>query len=1021
MTLSPQQKRLNKLKVLEFTPYLVQCAIEVQGKVCSQKLLDAVRTLLESNDVFYFTSQQRESMVIQMDIRDLSYEQQKERIKEEIILNRKFKDEIRLVLFALSQDLQIILIQASATVLDGHHSALIDHLAELYQGNVNDNNISYKAIANWLNDFQESEDSFIGWNMWESYNNADYLMNFSKKVLPYENEQLKVGSCQNLNFEIDNELLEKLRIAANQANITLEDILYTAWNVWIGRMTNETEVVTCVNFNGRMDEALKNYIGPLSFYVPIQSTLRWDENFVDTIRRFTKIKSEIENWQDSFCWGKLGDKLGLDIFYLPVGFDYQKVEPITTSHEVTFRFYNDYFNIEYFKLRLSCMELEESLKLSLYYDSSRFDEKDIYRLFDSFQTLLKASIDQIYLPIKQLPLINASDFKMIIHQWNCTENGAREKVCLHELFEEQVKQTPHQTAVICSDFNMSYFDLNQHANKLAYKLIDFGVKKEEIVVLFMERSSEVPIGSLGIMKAGAAYLPIDPKFPYERIKFMIEDSAARVIITQKKYASIAAQLGLEVVIVHAMEPLPAIEMFDPQMGVHEGNLAYSIYTSGSTGKPKGALLEHRNIVNHLQAINEKVPFGAGDHCAYLSTFAADVGHTILYGSLTTGGVLHIISEELGSEPEKLAQYFDYYGMDFLKIVPSHLASLFGNVMEELLPRKFLLLGGEELRWEWVRKLSKVSDCLIFNHYGPTETAVGTFLYQVTEDQPTRRAAPIGKPMSNTKAYILDSFLQPVPIGTAGELYIAGRSVGRGYINRPSLTEEKYLLNPFVNKEERMYKTGDMVRYLENGEIEFLERVDHQVKVRGFRVEIGEVENNLDQHSYIGKSVVMANSRELGQFELVAYLALKEGINSLDITQLRNFLLNRLPEYMIPSTYRIIEKFPLTFNGKIDRLALSGLDNANEISMEKEYVQATTFIEKELENIWMEALDMDKISIFDDFFSIGGYSLTAIKINTRIRQLFRIDLPVRIIFDNPTISGLANAIEEILITELKGVK
>lgn len=1021
MTLSPQQKRINKLKELEFTPYLVQCAIEVLGKVCFQKLLDAVWNLLESNDVFHSTSQQRETMIIQIDIRDLSYEQQKERVKEEIILNKKFKDEIRLVLFDLSQDQYIILIQAPATVLDGHHSALIDRLAELYQGNVNDNNISYKAIANWLNDFQESEDSFIGWNMWESYNNADHLMNFSKKVLPYEYEQVKTDSCQNLNFEMDNELLKKIRMAANQANITVEDIMYTAWNVWIGRMTNETEVVTCVNFDGRMDEALKNYIGPLSIYVPIQSTLRWDEYFVDTVSRFSKIKNEIENWQDSFCWEKMSNKFKLDIFHLPVGFDYQKVEPITTSHEVTFRYYNDYFNIECFKFRLSCIELEESLTLKLYYDSSRFDEKDIYRLFDSFQTLLKASIEQIYLPIKQLPLINASDFNKIIHQWNCTENGARENVCLHELFEEQVKHTPHQTAVISNDINMNYYDLNQHANKLANKLIDFGVKNEEIVVLFMERSSEVPIGSLGIMKAGAAYLPIDPKFPYERIKFMIEDSGARVIITQKKYAAIAAQLGLEVVIVHAMEPLPAIEIPDPQIGIHEGNLAYSIYTSGSTGKPKGALLEHRNIVNHLQAINEKIPFGAGDHCAYLSTFAADVGHTILYGSLTTGGILHIISEELGSEPEKLSQYFTRYGIDFLKVVPSHLASLLGNVMEELLPRKFLLLGGEELRWEWVRKLSKVSNCLIFNHYGPTETAVGTFLYQVTEDQPTRRAVPIGKPMSNTKAYILDSFLQPVPIGSAGELYIAGRSVGRGYINRPSLTEEKYLLNPFVHKEERMYKTGDMVRHLENGDIEFIERVDHQVKVRGFRVEIGEVENNLDQHPYIEKSIVMANPKESGQFELVAYLVLKEGINSLDITPLRNFLLNRLPEYMIPSTYRILEKFPLTFNGKIDRLALTELANVNEISMEKEYVQATTFIEKELESIWMEVLEMDKISVLDDFFSIGGYSLTAIKINTRIRQLFNIDLPVRIIFENPTISSLANAIEEILLTELKGIK
>ncbi|MDA1677503.1 non-ribosomal peptide synthetase [Bacillus cereus group sp. TH152-1LC] len=410
-------------------------------------------------------------------------------------------------------------------------------------------------------------------------------------------------------------------------------------------------------------------------------------------------------------------------------------------------------------------------------------------------------------------------------------------------------------------------------------------------------------------------------------------------------------------------------------------------------------------------------FFGNDNHAYLSTFAADVGHTVLYGSLLSGGTLHILSDEIASDPIQLEKYFNSNRIDFLKIVPSHLKSLFGDSPEKILPHKNILIGGEELRWNWVCHITSVNKCNVFNHYGPTETAVGTFIYKVTDKQTTKRAAPIGKPMSNTKAYILDAHQQPLPPGFIGELYIGGSSVGRGYLNNAESTNEKYISNPFIDTNEKMYRTGDRVRYLSNGNIEFIERVDHQVKIRGFRVEIGEIERAIETYMAVGEAVVLANENESGSNELYAYIVPVAPLEPFNINDLRNFLINKLPEYMIPTHFTTLDEFPLTINGKVDRKKISKLGN-DDNNLNNNYVPPSTIIEQQLARIWEEVLGAEKLGIHDDFFQLGGHSLSAIQTITRLKNIFEIEISIRKIFEAPTIKQLSIVIEDLLVEAIE---
>ena len=539
------------------------------------------------------------------------------------------------------------------------------------------------------------------------------------------------------------------------------------------------------------------------------------------------------------------------------------------------------------------------------------------------------------------------------------------KLCLHELFEAQAARTPNAPALVFEGARLTYRELDRRASRVAAQLARLGVGPDVTVGLRVERSAQMIIGILGILKAGGAYVPIDPSFPAERASFMVTDSGARVVLTQEFDW-------------HGTE---STEPFMAEVKPH--HLAYVIYTSGSTGKPKGVCIEHRNIVNYVLGVIERLQLEPGMSHATVSTIAADLGNTVIFPALASGGCLHVISQERVENASLLAEYFEKEKIDVLKVVPSHFAVL--NAAG-VVPRKRLILGGEASRLDWIEKLRAAAPgCEIYNHYGPTETTVGVLTYRVAGELPSTQSGtlPLGKALPNSEIRLLD-----------GEICISGAGVARGYLNRPELTAEKFAGG--------VYRTGDRGRLLPDGSIEFCGRVDHQVKVNGYRVELGEIEAALRSHEKVRDAVV-----QLREDQLVAWVAPQEA----DQRTLREHLKARLPQYMVPSTFVLLEKLPLTPNGKIDRQALAALSSQKEVSG----IKPRTETEKVLAEIWSELLQAE-VGVDDDVFDLGAHSLMAMKALTQIRDRFQLSLSLRNLFEYPTIAGLAEVVDRLWLTK-----
>jgi acyl-coenzyme A synthetase/AMP-(fatty) acid ligase/acyl carrier protein len=436
-----------------------------------------------------------------------------------------------------------------------------------------------------------------------------------------------------------------------------------------------------------------------------------------------------------------------------------------------------------------------------------------------------------------------------------------------------------------------------------------------------------------------------------------------------------------------------------------------LYTSGSTGVPKGVAVRHRNLVNYTQFISRKLTLEPGLQFATVSTIAADLGNTCIYPALVSGGCLHLISYEAATDSAQFSAYLNRYPIDVLKIVPSHLGALLrASDGRPLLPRRHLILGGETLKPELLEQIRATgAACRVLNHYGPTETTVGSLTFETEEYESVRRwspaSVPIGRPVANTQVYILDEQRQPVPVGTIGELYIAGAGVAEGYWQQPELTAERFLADPFRG-EGRMYRTGDRARWMPSGVVEFLGRADDQVKIRGFRIELGEIETVLAEHAGVRQAVVLASEAENGEKRLVGYIVPKTH-PAPSSEQLQQHLAQKLPDYMVPGLFVTLDKLPLTANGKLDRKALLEMEAQGP---EREYVAPRTPVEEVLAGMWQELLKLERVGIHDDLFKLGAHSLLATQLISRVRRTFQVEVPLRAMFEAPTVAGLAQRIE-----------
>jgi amino acid adenylation domain-containing protein len=651
------------------------------------------------------------------------------------------------------------------------------------------------------------------------------------------------------------------------------------------------------------------------------------------------------------------------------------------------------------------------------------------------ESLAHALENDPHMPVQQLEILTPEERQQLVEEWNATEVDFGVDGCVHELFERQVEQTPDRVAVEYGSKEITYRELDHRANQLARYLRKQGVGPEMVVGIWVERSAEMVVGVMGILKAGAAYMPLDGNYPEERLEYMIEDAQVSLMLVGKEQEKRMPRVWVPVVVMDGEErEWEREEEERVESGVCGGNLAYVIYTSGSTGKPKGVGVEHRQLANYIQAIGEKMQIEVGMRLALVSTYAADLGYTMIFPALCHGGCLDVVAADWVLDAGKLTQHFSQHPIDYLKIVPSHLQALLGSSPGSgVLPRRWLVVGGEASNWELIRQVKERRvGCRVLNHYGPTETTVGILTYDTTQESEGERArgmVPLGKPLSNGKIYVLDKELNPVPVGVRGEIYIGGVGLARGYVNRAEMTAERFVPNPFSARGgERLYRTGDVGRYGEDGNIEFVGRRDEQVKIRGYRIELGEIEARLKEHGLVEEAVVVA--REAGEDgggekRLVAYVVMvkrtkkdeeenriPEGgkLEAAELsTTLRTYLAKWLPEYMVPTAIVGVERIPLTANGKVDRKALPAPEG--EAYAQGSYEPPQGEMEEILANLWQELLGVERVGRLDNFFELGGHSLLGVRLLARIWKAFGVELPITILFTRPRLEQLTQAVKE----------
>jgi amino acid adenylation domain-containing protein len=659
---------------------------------------------------------------------------------------------------------------------------------------------------------------------------------------------------------------------------------------------------------------------------------------------------------------------------------------------------------------------------SFAYNTDLFDAETIKRMVGHFQTLLQGIVADPDRRLSSLPFLTEAEERLRVER-NETKVEYPQDKCLHELFEAQAVRTPNDIAVVFEKQHLTYAELNARANQLAHYLRGLGVGPETLVGICMERSMNMVIGLLGILKAGGAYVPLEPTYPKERLSFMLQDTKTPVLLTQKGLVeSMPCHQAKVVCLDTDWNQIAQESTQNPVSGATAGNLAYVIYTSGSTGTPKGVLVDHQNVARLFEATDNWFHFDKSDVWTFFHSYAFDFSVWELWGALLYGGRLVLVPYWVSRSPEAFYDLLCTEQVTVLNQTPSAFRQLIQAENSLPAPKelalRFVIFGGEALELEslkpWFGCHMDQSPRLI-NMYGITETTVHVTYFPLRADL-RATGSVIGVRIPDLSVHVLNQHLQPVPEKIAGEVFVGGAGLGRGYLNRPELTAERFIPNPFASKlGERLYKSGDLARYSPDGNLEYVGRVDHQVKIRGFRIELGEIETVLRQHGAVQEALVVAREDVPGERLLVAYVVPRSKsaleaeqawtISDRLISELRSFLKERLPEYMVPAAFVMLDALPLTPNGKVDRRALP-IPTTQRPVLETDYAEPQSGLEQTIAGIWQEVLNVERVGVHDNFFDLGGHSLLLTRAHARLKRVLNRDFPVIAMFRYPTIDTLA---------------
>lgn len=868
----------------------------------------------------------------------------------------------------------------------------------------------YRNYIAWL---QQQDDSKVA-AFWQTK-----LKGFTAPT-PLGIDRVKLSSQEEIYVEQEIKLslpeTAALKAFAQQHHLTLSTLIQGAWALILSHYSAQTDIVFGTTVSGRSSTLpnVESMVGLFINTLPMRVSVVADELLLPWLAQIQSQQIEARQYEYSSLveiqgWSEVPRDLPL--FESLVIFENYPVESSLTEKLSQLKIANiRTFEQTNYPLSLYAIPAAE-LTVKISYNCHRFEASAITRLLGHLQTLLAGIVKNPHQRLAEFPLLTEPERHQLLVEWNQTQVEEYLTQGFPQLFEAQAERTPDAIAVIFEEQFLTYQQLNTKANQLAHYLQTMGVKPDSLVGLCVTRSLELIVGCLGILKAGAAYLPLDPAYPADRLAFMLADSEASVLLTQTSLLTMLPQHSAKVV---CLDTDWAEIAKQPQTNlttqITPESLAYTIYTSGSTGRPKGVQIPHKALANFLRAMQQTPGLTERDILLSVTTLSFDIAALELYLPLIAGARLVLASREVALDGTQLMQRLKTAGATVMQATPATWRLLLAAGWSGGQPLK-ILCGGEALDPVLADRLLSCGT-EVWNLYGPTETTIWSSVYRVESQQDLRRQVAIGRPIANTQFYVLNSQQQLVPIGVPGQLWIGGAGVARGYLKRPELTAKKFITNSFNSESfasEILYQTGDLVRYRPDGNLEYLGRLDRQVKIRGFRIELGEIEALLSQHPSVQEAVVVVRESESETQQLIAYLVLHSEAVFTD-TELRHFLAKTLPPYMIPSLLIRLESLPLTPNGKVDRRALPAPDMLRP-QLDVTYVLPKTEIERRVAQIWQKILKIEQVGIHDIFFDLGGHSLLVMLVYSQLREQFQTSLSMLDLFRYPTISSLVEQLSQ----------
>ena len=825
--------------------------------------------------------------------------------------------------------------------------------------------------------------------------------------------QRATPSYEEVRLPLSHEMTKDLQAFARGHQLTLNTVVQGAWALLLSRYSGESDIVFGAVSAQRPAEidGIESMVGLFINTLPVRVRIDEEMKLDEWLRQLQAQQAEMRQFEYSSLvevqgWSEV--PRGVPLFESLLAFENYPVDAALREPNLALQISN-FTNVERSSYPLSLVAAPgRELSLKLIYDRSCYDSTTPERMLGHIERLLREMLTDAERPLARLGLLTEDERHRHLVRYNDTAADYPRKQCLHELFESQVQRTPAATAVVFGEEKLTYKELNSRSNQLAHYLLALGIRTGVRVAICLRHSPEMLVAVLGVLKAGAAYVPLDPSHPRARYSFMIEDAATPVLLTEQALAQNLPQDGVTQVCLDTDWPTIATHNVEnPNTTVTAEDIAYVIYTSGSTGEPKGVMVRHCSVVNYIWWAIQKYLAGESHDFALYSSLSFDLTVTSIYTPLLTGNTVFIYRQEGRETPLLDILKDDRVGV--IKLTPSHL-----HVMAEVQQRpsrlRRLIVGGEALETSLARKIHENfgGEVEIYNEYGPTEATVGCMIHQFDSAKDNRAFVPIGKPAANTQLYVLDENLEPVAENVVSELYISGDGVAAGYLNREQLTRERFIANPFI-ADQVMYDSGDLVRRLSGDILEYVGRRDEQVKFHGYRVELNEIRSALNSHAQVRDSIVKVVKDDQGHDVLVAYYVSRQ---ELEPGQLRELLRESIAEEIIPNIFVHLKKMPLTLNGKINHRALPTIDEARERAR-REYVAARNETEEILSAIWADVLHVSKVGVEDNFFELGGHSLLAVQVISRIRAVCNVEMPLRSLFEARTVSALARKVEETM--------